>query len=482
MCKTLVMATERELIERYFAWGQERADVLLGIGDDAALLSFDTPAAVTCDTLVEGTHFHLGTDAALLGSKALAVNLSDLAAMGATPRHVLLALTLPSIDKQWLAAFAQGFRTMAERHLVVLAGGDLTHGSQLSITVTALGSSPARPLRQDNAQAGDEVWLSGSIGGAHLELIEQAPAVAGSLLHDPQPRVELGIELAGIAHAAVDLSDGLCVASLLLARGSDKALKLDGTAIPLALGYGSDRSLATLQQAACGGEDYELLFTADPAQRAAIEQLATKQVPLTRIGTVESGSSASISDSDGSCDLAEWENATFQHFFSPANDDTSLTAQAATLGVALVARNETLVTAESCSAGLLAATLANVPGASNWLEGGVVAYTAAAKQAQLGVSSELLEQHGIVSEEVALAMCNGALEVSAATVALGITGWAGPEAGDDQAPGTVCLAAKWASGQANISCTCIFSGARQAVRKQAVATAINMLLDKIAST
>lgn len=293
------LSAEFALIERCFT--RPTPHTLLGIGDDAALLA--PPAgevlAITTDTLVSGVHFFADADPYLLGRKALAVNLSDLAAMAATPRWALLALTLPQVD-DWCRSFAQGLHELAAEHTVELIGGDTTHGP-LSITITAIGSvPPGQSLRRDAARAGDDIWLSGRTGEAALALrwlqgqIQLSAADQPACLqrlHNPIPRVELALALRGLAHAAIDVSDGLVQDLGHICRRSGVAAWLDLAAIPRAPVFSN--LPATLQQQCLlgGGDDYELLFTA-PATRSA-ELAAVAQAlrcPLTRIGRIIPGS------------------------------------------------------------------------------------------------------------------------------------------------------------------------------------------------
>lgn len=296
------------LIRRYFARpGQALPGLRLGIGDDAALL--DLPAgdtlAVTTDTLVAGRHFPLDTAAFDIGWKALAVNLSDLAAMAARPLGVTLALTLPEADEAWLAAFSEGFFTLADAHAVPLIGGDTTRGP-LSITVTALGGVPAaQALRRDGARAGDLVCVSGSLGDAGLGLalaLGQPLAWLGELpplhrrhalgrLQRPTPRLALGLALRGIATAAMDVSDGLIqdLGHLLAASGLGASLDLQRLPLSPALqflaGEGEGAQQQALSWALSAGDDYELLFTVPASAQPALEALSHQlELPLTCIG------------------------------------------------------------------------------------------------------------------------------------------------------------------------------------------------------
>ena len=281
------MPSEFEIIRRYFSRPAKNAR--LGVGDDAALLA---PAAgcelaVSTDLLLEGRHFAARTAPRALGHKALAVNLSDMAAMGAAPRWATLALALPAGDADWLAAFAEGFYALAARYKVDLVGGDTTRGP-LAICVTILGEVPAgTALRRDGAKPGDDVWVSGELGGAALALEHPENARAAARLHEPEPRVALGERLRGLASAAIDISDGFA---------QDLGHILERSAVAATVRY-ADLPKFPLRDAAlerrcvlAGGDDYELAFTAPAAARAAIEQLAAPLgVALTRVGSIQAG-------------------------------------------------------------------------------------------------------------------------------------------------------------------------------------------------
>jgi thiamine-monophosphate kinase len=290
--------TEFELIERYFR--RPARNAVLGVGDDAALIApspgFEIAASV--DMLVEGRHFFPGTDAEALGHKTLAVNLSDLAAMGATPRWALLAVALPSVDEGWLAAFARGFFALADAHGVDLVGGDTTRGPR-NLCVTVLGEVPAgRALRRSGAKGGDSIWVSGPLGDPALAIAHQVGRVrlegadlvgCESALARPAPRVALGLGLRGIASAVIDVSDGLVgdLGHVLDASQIGATIDLDllprSSALDRQLG-GAAREIA-LQCLLAGGDDYELCFAAPRARDAAIVTLGERLgLPLTRIG------------------------------------------------------------------------------------------------------------------------------------------------------------------------------------------------------
>lgn len=293
------MASEFALIERYFARPTPQA--VLGPGDDCALLS-PSPGmelAITTDMLVSGTHFLPDTDPYQLGWKTLAVNVSDLAAMGSLPRWVLLAGSLPKADEAWIAAFADGLFACAKRYSVDLVGGDTTRGP-LNLCVTALGEVPrGSALRRDGAQVSDDLWVSGwpglaALGLAHLQgrtvLSEPLAARCIAALQKPLPRVNLGLALrqAGLANSAVDVSDGLLADVGHIAKRSQLDIEVFETQLPC-LPEGADVALARACQLG-GGDDYELAFTAPAGKRVDLAALAaTLDLPLWRIGRVVAG-------------------------------------------------------------------------------------------------------------------------------------------------------------------------------------------------
>jgi thiamine-monophosphate kinase len=268
---------------------------LVGIGDDCALLRPDAglELAVTTDTLVEGRHFLPGADAEALGHKALAVNLSDLAAMGAAPRWATLALALPAADERWLAAFARGFFALAERYGVDLVGGDTTRSALLTINITALGEVPAGvAMYRAGARQGDDIWVSGELGGAALALAHPEIAAVAGRLHRPEPRVELGERLRGLAGAAIDVSDGLAGDLVHILERSQVGAVLEYASIPRPAEFEKFRGLER-DCVLSGGDDYELLFTAGAQQRREIEALARElKIPLTRIGAIRPNAAA----------------------------------------------------------------------------------------------------------------------------------------------------------------------------------------------
>lgn len=302
--------TEFELIARYFQRPAHNA--VLGIGDDAALVS---PQAgqhlvVAADTLVEGRHFFPGTPAYAVGWKTLAVNLSDMAAMGAQPRWFSLCLTLPHPDADWLAGFSQGLFALADTFGVALIGGDTTAGP-LTLSIQMLGEVPTgQALRRDGAQPGDDLWLSGSTGAAALAVQHRQGKLAlsgdtlahcNARLDFPQPRVALGIALRGIASAAIDVSDGLLADVGHLAQRSHCAVQVDASALPYPALPFNPPIPGLLQEAMLsGGDDYELCFAAPAIQRQAIAACAeTCQLSLTRIGRFQPGAGVILHDANG---------------------------------------------------------------------------------------------------------------------------------------------------------------------------------------
>lgn len=316
------MAGEFDLIDRIRARVLARADVVLGIGDDAALLQPPSgrQLVVAMDTLNSGVHFPPDTTPADIGWKALAVNLSDLAAMGATPAWCTLSLSMPEPDPMWVDAFLDGFNALARAHDVALVGGDTTRGP-LSICVTAFGLVVSgAALRRDGAQAGDDIWISGTPGDAAAALVQwtgggtRDPALQARL-DRPTPRVELGLALAGHAHAAIDVSDGLLADLGHVCRASGVGARLDIDAVPVsaALRNAVDDVHARRALQASGGDDYELCFTAPVSARDAIVAAgAASATPVARIGRMIEGAGIAVSTGEG----APWSpaRAGWDHF------------------------------------------------------------------------------------------------------------------------------------------------------------------------
>lgn len=326
------MPSEFTLIEQYFT--RPTPSAVLGPGDDCALLQ-PTPGkqlAVTTDMLLAGTHFLPDTDPKNLGWKALAVNLSDLAAMGAQPRWVTLAGALPvtqggAVDEPWLAKFAAGFFACAAEYGVDVVGGDTTRGP-LNLCITAIGEvEPGRALRRDGAQVGDQIWVSGRPGLASLGLAQlqgkiELPAAWQRLciaaLEKPRPRVALGLALNGIASAAIDVSDGLLADLGHIAERSGCAAAVQLVQLPhLPKGetYNADLRRMALDCQLAGGDDYELCFTAPYAQHLAIGRIAAQlELPLWCIGDIVDGPAGEVTVLDPDGQPVTFDHQGFDHF------------------------------------------------------------------------------------------------------------------------------------------------------------------------
>jgi len=302
--------SEFDLIARYFTRPAHGA--VLGVGDDCALLA-PTPGmqlAVSSDMLLQGRHFSPQDSPAGIGHKSLAVNLSDLAAMGATPRWAMLAIALPDEDEAWLTAFARGFFRMADAHGIELVGGDTTRGA-LTIAITVMGEVPPElALRRSGAQAGDDIWVSGQIGSAALALayrqgrlfMEQIDAAKVlPALYLPQPRVALGIALRGIAHSAIDISDGLLADLGHILEASRRGAQLEFFKLPIAAVTTNYLNQPVARECVlAGGDDYELCFTAPSERRSAVLAAGEQAgVAVTRIGHITAAPGLTVLDASG---------------------------------------------------------------------------------------------------------------------------------------------------------------------------------------
>ena len=312
--------TEFDLISRIRARARKRVDVVLGIGDDAALLQVPSgyDLVVTADTLNAGVHFPEATAPADIGWKSLAVNLSDLAAMGAVPAWCTLSLSLPQADGDWVEAFLDGFLDLADQHAIGLVGGDTTRGP-LSISVTAMGLvEPGSALRRDRAQAGDDVWVTGTLGDAAsaLEALLEGREVAGPLrqrLDRPTPRVAAGRRLSGLARACIDISDGLLADLAHVCERSGVGAEIRLAELPASADLPPGEPARRWDWQARGGDDYELCFTASPRHREMIVQaLDFTEVSATRIGRIVAGRGVRAFDADAQ----EWRPSTrgYEHF------------------------------------------------------------------------------------------------------------------------------------------------------------------------
>lgn len=303
---------EFELIRRYFTRQPvARADVALGIGDDAALLQ-PPPGrqlAVTTDLLVSGVHFLPDADPVALGHKALAVNLSDLAAMGAEPAWFLLNLALPAPAEPWLAGFCEGLFALARRYDVQLVGGDTSRAPQVVIAIEAHGFvPPGQGLTRAGAKPGDRIFVTGCLGDAGLALRHRQGRLklpAAELpscverMDRPQPQVEAGLALRGIASSAIDISDGLVADLGHILERSHVGARLDLGKLPLSAVYRAHLAEAGWDVALANGDDYELCFTAPPGNMAALEKIKTRFPGIAEIGSIESGSGLRILDAAG---------------------------------------------------------------------------------------------------------------------------------------------------------------------------------------
>ncbi|MDE2439988.1 MAG: thiamine-phosphate kinase [Betaproteobacteria bacterium] len=329
------MAGEFALIDKYFA--RPTPTAVLGPGDDCALVQ-PTPGkqlVVTTDMLVAGTHFLPDTDPKNLGWKALAVNLSDLAAMGATPRWVTLAGALPASDEAWIAAFADGFFACAKEYGVDVIGGDTTKGP-LNFCVTAMGEvDPGQALRRDGAHVGDQIWVSGrpglaALGLAHLQgkikLPEPWPRLCVAALEKPKPRIALGQALISIATAAIDVSDGLLADLGHICERSGCAATVKLVQLPHLRGlagsgdaYNADLRRIALECQVAGGDDYELCFTAPGQLSLTIAQIAARlELPLWHIGEIVAGKAGEVTVYDPDFNPVSFDRHGYDHFVTQA--------------------------------------------------------------------------------------------------------------------------------------------------------------------
>ena len=291
------MPSEFDLIRNYFTRTARRT--VLGVGDDAALVrvAADHELAVSTDMLLVERHFFADDDPEALGHKALAVNLSDVAAMGATPRWALLSIALPEVNERWLTRFAAGWFALAESHRVALIGGDTTKGP-LTISVTIMGEVPkGQALRRTGAKVGDEIWVSGTLGDAALALaylqrrLQLTPHDAAAVLprlHRPTPRVKLGQKLLGLANSAIDISDGLLADLGHILQASNVGAEIQFDALPVSQTVRAYFAHDAARKAAlAGGDDYELCFTAKAARHDDIVRLGRRlKLPLSCIGAI----------------------------------------------------------------------------------------------------------------------------------------------------------------------------------------------------
>ena len=286
------IVTELEIIRRYFSPPNRQDNVILGIGDDAAIVSAGGKNLAVCtDSLVAGTHFFEDANPHFLGRKSLAVSVSDLAAMGAIPLWATIAITLKKADSAWLKNFAQGIKKFSQAFDFAIIGGDTTRGNCISITTSVIGMVGEKFMIRGGASAGDSLWVSGEIGDAALALwairnrkIKKFPA-AKSRLENPIPRIKLGRELSPSATAAIDLSDGILAGIKSLGEASGVGAEIDADSLPQSDEIKAADDSLRLDFLLGGGDDYELLFTASPQKTAEIQAAsAASKTKVTRIG------------------------------------------------------------------------------------------------------------------------------------------------------------------------------------------------------
>jgi thiamine-monophosphate kinase len=305
------MSTEFNLIQKYFNQKTKQTD--LGIGDDAALIHVEKSyqLAISSDMLVAGTHFYHGDKPYDIGWKSMAVNLSDMAAMGANPKWATLSIALPEANETWLGEFSRGFFSCADTFNVDLIGGDTTRGP-LNISVTILGEVPVgKALRRDNAKTGDDIWVSGTLGDAALGLAHVQNKLHDKIilddgyieyclnaLHRPQPRVLLGLALLNLVHSAIDISDGLLSDLGHILKASNVGAEIQLEKLPSSLFISKHLGEKQIQQCIlAGGDDYELCFTAPQKNRSTIEKIGEKlHLPITRIGNIYADSGLTVTD------------------------------------------------------------------------------------------------------------------------------------------------------------------------------------------
>lgn len=308
--------SEFDLIEKYFNWRNLNSNNL-GVGDDCALISIDThqQIATSVDTLIEGVHFPKGTSASDIAHKALAVNLSDLAAMGATPKYFTLALTLPEFDESWLQDFSSTLRVLANQYQIVLVGGDTTKGV-LSMTLNVSGTiNQGKALLRSAAQAGDRIFVSNRIGDAALawRQIQQKLTPSDQLLqrfNRPDPRVALGQALVGVANACIDISDGLEQDLGHILKHSNVGARIDLSQLPL--GQEVQSYIQKTQDwcvALAGGDDYELCFSVAPENLKKLTKIEKNlKIKLKEIGVITQNQGIEkVGDFDKKC-------SSYQHF------------------------------------------------------------------------------------------------------------------------------------------------------------------------
>jgi len=299
---------EFDLIRKYFTWSIKDPSVALGVGDDAALFSLEQgyQLVTTTDTLTEGIHFSENAPAKDIAHKSLAVNLSDIAAMGAKAKYFTLAISLPKIDRSWLREFSDSLRQLSERYEVSLIGGDTTRGP-LNITITMIGIvESSKALTRSGAQPGDGVYVSGSIGDAGFCFWKLSNDFVPSnqeleRLNCPIPRIELGLELKSLASACIDISDGLEQDLSHILEASSVGAVVEVNKIPLSEAlHAHVKDTDDWSIPLCGGDDYELCFTIPEGKEEALKIVSEScNVNITRIGIVSESLGLQIEGFDG---------------------------------------------------------------------------------------------------------------------------------------------------------------------------------------
>ena len=317
---------EFNLIKTFFLPPSYSNEVVLGVGDDCAIVSVagGNQLAITTDTLVNGVHFPIDTSPEDIAFKAVAVNLSDLAAMAAEPAWLTLALTVPDEDENWLRSFSQSLMAAAEKYKVQLIGGDTTRGP-LSITVQAIGLvTPGRTMRRDTARPGDVIYVSGTLGdaAAGLKIIQQRQTVDDSMawlvdrLNRPEPRVELGLKAAEYCRCAIDISDGLAADLGHILEASNCGATVNIDRVPLShqlVEFSAGRDAVDWNMVLTGGDDYELCLVVDAADEQRLTSIAIDlALPLTRVGVIDDGRTLDFIDADGARFLPD--RGGYEHF------------------------------------------------------------------------------------------------------------------------------------------------------------------------
>lgn len=303
---------EFSIIREYFTRQVvQRDDVIIGVGDDAAVLvpEPDLDLVCTTDMLLQGIHFPVTTDPYAVGYKALAVNLSDLAAMGAEPAWVTLLLSLPDADLNWIKSFSAGFLELAAGHNVQLVGGDVCRGP-LTVGVQAMGyTNPNQAMLRSGAVVGDDIFVSGHVGDAgvaleviqgHISLCDEELARVFRRLEYPQPRIALGQSIVGLSHAAIDISDGLYSDLGHIVASSGVAARIELDLIPISDDYRKYIAELGWETALCAGDDYELCFVTSPQREQQINEIAQQlDLPINKIGCIEHGRGIRVLAPDG---------------------------------------------------------------------------------------------------------------------------------------------------------------------------------------